>query len=213
MVVHYYRCEKWDRINRGMVEYLAVSSDHRRNEAIFISHCVVTIGGVSLHLWSMKPTKLRKETLITHIPPFIVICSNSYTKVLDRCSPSYASITLQIIEGIWYDSSWNPTRTISSMKVSTSRDITHKLYVYDLPTSFYRRPVSRAATVIASYWTPCLNIIVLFRIHATLKDRYWSNNPISSRRSLRRHTPSWEAHLFIVLTRSTFIFSCAEDGA
>jgi hypothetical protein len=33
------------------------------------------------------------------------------------------------------------------MKVSTTRDITQKLCVYDLPTSFIRRPVSQAATV------------------------------------------------------------------
>ena len=37
------------------------------------------------------------------------------------------------------------------MKISTTRDITHKLYMYDLATSFNRRPVSRTATVIASY--------------------------------------------------------------
>ena len=37
------------------------------------------------------------------------------------------------------------------MKVSTTRNITHKLCVYDLATSLNRRPVSRAATVLASY--------------------------------------------------------------
>jgi len=41
---------------------------------------------------------------------------------------------------IWYLQ--NPTRTIFSMKVSTTRDITHKMCVYDLATSFNRRPVS-----------------------------------------------------------------------
>jgi len=45
----------------------------------------------------------------------------------------------------------NPTRTISSMEVGTTTNITHKLCLYDLATSFNRRPVSRAATVIASH--------------------------------------------------------------
>jgi len=86
------------------------------------------------------------ESLTTHILPFFVISSNSYTIILDRCSPLYASMTLQVIEGIWYDISSNPTRTISSVKVSMTRDITHKLCMYDHATSFSRRSVSRAAT-------------------------------------------------------------------
>jgi len=96
-----------------------------------------------------QPGLWEKETLITHIPPFFVICSNSYTRIWDWCSPAYASMTLQVIEGIWHDISRNPTRTMSSMKVSTIRDVTHKLCVYDLAASFNRRPLSRAATVIA----------------------------------------------------------------
>jgi len=126
-----------------------------------------------------QPGPWEKETLITHILPFFVICSNSYTRILDRCSPSYASMTLQVIEGIWYDITWNPTRIISRMKVSMTRDITHKLWIYDLATSFNGRPVSRAATVIASYWAPCLYILVLIMIHAPVKDRYWSKHPTS----------------------------------
>jgi len=126
-----------------------------------------------------QPRPWEKETLITHIPPFFVICSNSYTRILPRCSSSYASMTLQVIEGIWYDISKNPTRTIFSMKVSTTRDNTDKLWVYDLATSFNRRPVSRAATVIASYLAPCLYILVLLMIHAPVKDHYWSKHPTS----------------------------------
>jgi len=152
----------------------------------------------------------EKETLITPILPLFVICSNSYTSVLDRFSPSYTSMTLQVIEGILYDISRNPTRTISSMKVSTTRDITHMLYVYDLPTSFNWRPGSRAATVLASNWAPCLNMIVLLRIHTPGKDRYWGNHTISSWWSLRGHTARKEAQLCIVLRRSTFIISCSE---
>ena len=119
----------------------------------------------------------------------------------------------KFIEGIWYDISRNPTRTISSMKVSTTRNITHKLHVYDRGTKFNRRPVSRAARVLASYWAPCLNIIVLLRIHTPVKDHYWSNHPISSRWSLHWHTASYKAHLFIVSRRSTFIISCSDTRA
>jgi len=137
-------------------------------------------------LWNQsKPWE--KETLITHIPPFFVLCSNSYTKILDRCSPSYTLMTLQVIAGIWYNLSRNPTRTVSRINVSTPRDITHTLCVYDLATSFNIRPVSRAATVIASYWAPCLYIQVLLMIHAPAKDCYRSKHStiiISSRWSM-----------------------------
>jgi len=140
-----------------------------------------------------QPGPWAKEILITHMLSFFVICSNSYTRILDRCSPSYASMTLQVIEGLWYDISRNPTRTISSLKVSMTRDITHKLCVYDLATSFNRRPVSQAATVIASYWAPCLDILVLLMIHTPVKDRYWSKHPtslISSQWSMPGHQAS-----------------------
>jgi hypothetical protein len=39
------------------------------------------------------------------------------------------------------------TRIISEMKLSKTRDITHKVCVYELATSFNRRPVSAVATV------------------------------------------------------------------
>jgi len=126
-----------------------------------------------------QPAPWEKETLITHILPFCIICSNSYTRIMARCSPSYASMTLLVIQGTWYDISRNPTGTISRVKVSTTRDIMHKLCLYDLATSFNRRPVSQAATVIALYWAPCLYILVLLMIHTPVKDRYWSKHPTS----------------------------------
>jgi len=140
-----------------------------------------------------QPGPWEKETLITHIPAFFVICSNSYTRILERCSPSYASMTLQVIDGIWYDISRNPRKTISSKKVSTTRDITHKLCVYDLATSYNRKLVSWAATVIASYWAPCLYIFVLLMIHAPVKDHFWTKHYtslISSRWSMPGHPSS-----------------------
>jgi len=126
-----------------------------------------------------QPRPWEKETLITRIPPLFFMCSNSYTSILHRCSPSYVSMTLLVKQGIWYDISRNPTRTISSMKVSMTRDITHMLCVYDHATWFNRRSVSRAATVIASYWAPCLYILVLLMIHTPVKDRDWRKHPIS----------------------------------
>jgi len=99
-----------------------------------------------------QPLALRKESIITHILPFFVICLNSYTRLGDRWSPSYASMTLRVIDWIRFEISRNPTRTISSIKVSTARDITHMLCVYTLATSFNRWPVSRAATVIGPNW-------------------------------------------------------------
>ena len=140
----------------------------------------------TFELWN-QPGPWEKGTWITHISPFFVIYWNSYTRILDRYSPSYVSMTLQVIERIWYDISWNLTRTISSMKVSTSRDITYKLCMYEHAPSFNRRPVSRAATVIAAYWAPCLDILVLLMIHTQVKDLYWSKHPtslISSRWSM-----------------------------
>jgi len=157
---------------------------------ILLSRCVVF--HYTIDPW-IQPRPWEKETLITHIPPLFVICSNSHTRILDRCSPSYASKTLQVIEGIWYDIFRNPLGTISSMKVSTTRDITHKLCVYDLATSLNRWPVSRAATVIGSYWAPCLYIVVLLMIHTPVKDRYWSKHStslISSRWSMPGHPAS-----------------------
>jgi hypothetical protein len=139
------------------------------------------------------PRHWEKETLITHIQPFFVICWNSSTRILERCSPLYVSMTLQVIEGLWYDLSRNPTRTVSSIKGSTRTEITHKLFVYDVATSFNRWPVSRAATVIASYWAPCLYILVVIMIHTPVMDHYWSQHPtslISSQWSMPRHPAS-----------------------
>jgi len=121
------------------------------------------------------------QDLITCIPHFIVICSNSCTKVLDLCSPSYASMTFHVIEVIWYDICKNPRRTLSSMKVSMTRNITHKLCVYNLATSFDRRPLSHAATMLAFCCAPCLNIIVLLRIHAPVKGCYWHYHSTSAK--------------------------------
>jgi hypothetical protein len=145
------------------------------------------ICGVSLHLWSMKPTQALRKRNFNHTHPVFVICSSSYTRILDRCSPSYVSMTLQVIQAIWYDISRNHTRTISSMKISMTRDNTYKLYVYDHVTSFNRMPVSRAATVIASYRAPCLYILVLLMTYTPVNDRYGSKHPtslISSRWSM-----------------------------
>ena len=112
-----------------------------------------------------------------HILPFFVMSSNSYTTMLDSCSSLFNSMTLQVIDGILYDISRNPKRTISSIKVSMTSNVTQKLCLYNLATLLNRRPVSRGTTVLASYWARCLNIIVPLRIHAPVDDHYWSNHP------------------------------------
>jgi len=190
MLVSYSRCKNWYWINQSMVEYITGRCDPRQNEGLLISHSVITISGVLLHLWSMNPFQLRTGNLNDIHPPFFIMCSNSDSKVFDRCSPSYTSMTLEIIEAIWHDISRNPTGTISNMKVSTTRDITHTLYVYHLGTSFNWRPVRWAATVIGFYWSCCPNIFILLRINAPVKDHYQPNHPITSWWWLCRHTAS-----------------------
>jgi len=59
-------------------------------------------------------------------------CLNWNTGILDRCLPSYSSMTVKVIEQIWYDMFQNPTRAICSFPVSITRDITHKLLINDL---------------------------------------------------------------------------------
>jgi len=172
----------WCRINWSMVEYSAGSSDLQRDEGCHISNSAFTNCRVSLHLWSMRPTQLRiSNHHHTHIPQIFVLCLISHTRIFNRCSPSYISMTLQVIEELWCDISRNPTRMISSTMVSTTRDITHMLCLYVLATSFNRSPVSGAATLIASNWASCLSIFVLLRIHTPVDDHYWSNNPARQR--------------------------------
>jgi len=78
IVTDYCQYMMWCRINQSMVQYITPCSDVRQNNWLEISHSVVTNCGVLLHLWSMKPTRLKTETWNTHILPFFVICSNSY---------------------------------------------------------------------------------------------------------------------------------------
>lgn len=52
----------------------------------------------------MKLTRVwDKATFIIHIPPFFVMCSNCYTRIFNRCPPSFASMTLMVFNAIWYD--------------------------------------------------------------------------------------------------------------
>ena len=52
-----------------MVEYIAGSSDLRRNEGLLMSYPAVTICGVSLHLRSMKPTRALRKRNLNHTHP------------------------------------------------------------------------------------------------------------------------------------------------
>lgn len=44
-----------------LFEQIAGSTDVQRNDGFLISHSVVMISGVSLHLCSMNPTQLRQR--------------------------------------------------------------------------------------------------------------------------------------------------------
>jgi hypothetical protein len=46
--------------------------------------------GGSLQLWSLE-TRMRKKNHNRHLLPFFHICSNSYTRILDRSSPLFGS--------------------------------------------------------------------------------------------------------------------------
>ena len=97
--------------------------------AILLSQTVVIY--YTYHSWN-KPRPWEKETIITPIPPFFVICSNSYTRIWDRYLPSYTSMISRVIDRIWYDISRHPICTISSIEVRTPSDITHEFWVYML---------------------------------------------------------------------------------
>jgi hypothetical protein len=170
---------RWD------IEYIRVWSSILQKAVTFgeskgFTYPIVLSRAVVFHFtfnrWK-QPRPWENETLIRNILPFSVISSNSDPRTCDRCSPSYAFMTVQVIGVIWYAIPRNSTTTISSMKCSITRYSTHKLYVYDLARSFNRRPVRRAVTVIASYWASCLYRLVLLMIHASVKDCYWSKDP------------------------------------
>jgi len=146
MEANYYRWEIWFRIHWRMVEYVADSRDLRRNEGCFMFHSVVSIWGVLLHHVSMPDSD--KGIFIAHILLFFIICLNYYTTILDWCLPWYASMSLMVIEEIVYVFSWNTTRTISGMKISTARDTTNTFRVCDLANSVNRRPASHTAPVL-----------------------------------------------------------------
>jgi len=61
VVVNYNRCTMWYRLNWDLVDYIPDSSDPQHNERLFISQSIVTNLGVSLHLTSLKPTRLGKQ--------------------------------------------------------------------------------------------------------------------------------------------------------
>jgi hypothetical protein len=124
MVVNYYRCEKWYGLNVTIVEYLQVAITFGRMKGFF--YPILLARSVVFHS-TFDPWNhpiWEKENVITHVPSSFVLCSNHCTEILDRCSPSYASMTVQVMEVICYDISWNPTRTITAGSMLQSRIIT-----------------------------------------------------------------------------------------
>jgi len=160
-----------------MVEYIAGSSDLPQNEGLLISHSVVTSCGVSQHLWSIKPTQAsEKETFITHIPPFFVICSNSNTRILDRYSSSCCSMTLTVVRGIWYDISRIEQELYPVWRFAWL-GILHK----GCACTIYQPHSIGGLWVEQQQWRLLLSSlskhIILLSIHDPVKDCYWSNHP------------------------------------
>jgi len=169
----------WCRLHRSMAEYVAGSSDIWQNERHLISHSIVINCGVSLHLNFMKPTQAwENETLITHILPFFAICSNSYTRMLDRWSTSCASMTLTVIQGIWYLFS----RTQQELHPVWRLPWLGILYKRCACTTFEPHPI-RGLWAKQQQWCFLLRSVsthcVVRRIHAPVNDRYRSNHPTS----------------------------------
>jgi len=176
MVLNNYRYTVWCRINRSMVGYIASSSDLQRNEGLLISHPVVTNRDVSLQLRSMKPTRAwEKVTLITDIPPFFVICSNSYTRILDRGSSSSASMTLTIIKGIWYNITRTQRELYPAWRLARLRILPNGCACTTL------QPQSRGGQWVEQQqsWLLLSSLykhIVLLRIRNAVNDHYLSNH-------------------------------------
>jgi len=125
-----------------------------------------------------QPGSWEKGILITHIPPFFVICSNSYTRILDRCSHSCASVTIRVVEGIWYDISWTQQELYPLWRLA-QLGILHKCCAC---TTFQPHSIG-GLWVEQQQWCFLLSSlsrhVILLRIHGPVKDRYWSNHPTS----------------------------------
>jgi hypothetical protein len=124
---------------------------------------------VFFHYWYTSDLLIQsgweKEIWIIHFPCFFALCLNWSTRIVDRCLPSYASTTWKVIQLIWDDISRYPTSTILDIMIHTTMDNTSHFPVSHLAKSLHWRPVHQAATMTGFYWVPCLNVVVLHRIH------------------------------------------------
>jgi len=125
-----------------------------------------------------QPGPWEKETFVTHILPFFIICSNSYTGILDRCSPSRTSMTLTVVEGIWYDIFRTEQELYAVWRLARQGILQKRCACTTL------QPLS-----IGGLWDErqqwCFLLsslckhVVLLRIHPPVKDCYWSNHSSS----------------------------------
>jgi len=125
----------------------------------------------------MKATRAwEKEALLTHIPPFFVICSNLYSRILDRCSHSCAFLNLTVNEGKWYDISW----TYQEQYPVWNFVLLGRLHITCVCTSLQPQIIG-VLGVEQQQWCFLLSSlfrhIVHLRIHALVKYHYWSNHP------------------------------------
>lgn len=131
MVGHKHRCEIWCRIDLSMVEFIACRCNHWWNERLLVSLYVVTNCHVLLYLLFIKPG-WEIETVITTNLLFCVTFFYCYTIILDRSSPSYRSMAVEVIHRIRCDICRNLIWTISRFQERTNRHNTHKLWIYNL---------------------------------------------------------------------------------
>lgn len=163
----------WCKINQSMVEYSAGTIDLRWHEGLRVSHC---LSGSLLAEYSLDPwNPAEKKYSWSHTPKLCL--GHAQIHIIQPWIEAHlhiGSMTSLSIEGIGYTILRNPTRTISSLKVSRTSDIKYIFGVYNHSTSFISICVSPVATVIAFHSCSWLNIIFRLSIHIALNDHYWS---------------------------------------
>lgn len=126
--------------------------------------------------FSHQPTHDRgNDTLTTQSPFFSVICSNSCTRIVHRCPPSYASMTLKVIDGIWYNISRTQQELYPEWRL-VQLGISH---ITCTCTTMQSHSID-GLWVLQTEWCFLLSFlcrqVLLGRIHYMVKVHFWSNH-------------------------------------
>ena len=76
-------------MKRSILENIKGSSDLWQNEGLLHSSSLSWTVVFHSTFAPMKAGR-EKDIILIHIPPFLVLCSNSYSRILDRCSPLFS---------------------------------------------------------------------------------------------------------------------------